>query len=82
MTLILMRFLEFQDWNRDSTPLKARGKEAKFVDKPLEKFSGTEKDNIYVQLEVEGNPTPKFEFYKVRKPTSLLAKMLSNLVEK
>jgi len=36
------------------------------VDKPLEKFSGTEKDNIYVQLEIEGNPIPKFEFYKVR----------------
>ena len=56
----------FQDWNRESTPLKPRGKEAKFPNKPLDKFSGTEKDNVYIQLEVEGDPVPNFEFYKVR----------------
>jgi hypothetical protein len=32
----------------------------------MDKFSGTEKDNIFIQLEVEGDPIPKFEFYKVR----------------
>jgi len=48
----------------ESTPLKPRGKEAKFPSKPLDKFSGTEKDNVFVQLEVEGDPIPKVEFYK------------------
>ena len=62
----------FQDWNRESTPLKAKGKEAKFPSKPLDKFSGTEKDNVFVQLEVEGDPIPKFEFYKVPKTTKKL----------
>jgi len=33
----------------------------------LDKFSGTEKDNVFVQLEVEGDPVPKVEFYKVQK---------------
>ena len=56
---------DLQDWSRDSTPLKPKGQIAKFPSKPLDKFSGTEKDNIFVQLEVEGDPVPKFEFYKV-----------------
>ena len=62
----------FQDWNRESTPLKPQGKIAKFPSKPLDKFSGTEKDNIFVQLEVEGDPIPKFEFFKVCKQARIV----------
>eukprot|EP00096_Caligus_rogercresseyi_P014915 TRINITY_DN737_c0_g1_i1.p2 TRINITY_DN737_c0_g1~~TRINITY_DN737_c0_g1_i1.p2 ORF type:complete len:893 (-),score=284.60 TRINITY_DN737_c0_g1_i1:6951-9629(-) len=58
-------------WDKESTPLSARGKEAKFVAKPQEKFSGSEKDNIYVNLEIFGDPVPKVEWYKGFKDLSM-----------
>ena len=40
----------FQDWDRESTPLKPKGGEAKFIKGALEKFSGEEGENIFVQV--------------------------------
>jgi len=59
------------DWDRESTPLKPRGKNAKFGPKQLEKFSGTEGENIFVQLEVTGDPVPTVEWYKGFKDLSM-----------
>jgi hypothetical protein len=64
-------FLLFsQSFDRTSTPLKPRAgaedlKDAKFVEKPQVKFSGTEKDNMFIQFEIFGDPVPKIEWYKV-----------------
>lgn len=55
-----------QDWDRCSTPLKPVGDVAKFIAKPQDKFSGNEKDNIFVHLEVFGDPVPKVLWFKVR----------------
>ena len=54
-----------QDFDRQSTPLKARGDVAKFVAKPQDKFSGNEKDNIFVHLEIFGDPVPSIQWFKV-----------------
>ena len=40
----------FQDWDRESTPLKPKGGDAKFIKGALEKFSGEEGENIFVQV--------------------------------
>ncbi len=56
-----------QDWDRTSTPLRPNGTEAKFVAKPQDKFSGNEKENIFIHLEVFGDPPPKVEWFKVRR---------------
>ena len=61
----------FQDWDRESTPLKPKGGDAKFLPKQLEKFSGEEGENIFVQLEVEGDPVPKIEWFKGFKDLSM-----------
>ena len=54
-----------QDWDRASTPLKPHGEgPAKFVAKPQDKFSGSEKENIFVHLEVFGDPPPKVMWFK------------------
>jgi len=59
------------DWSfdRTSTPLKPRPNEksepdARFVAKPPDKFSGSEKENLFVMLEVFGDPVPRVEWYK------------------
>ena len=61
----------FQSFDRTSTPLKPRPNEksepdARFVAKPPDKFSGSEKENLFVMLEVFGDPVPRVEWYKVR----------------
>ena len=33
--------------------------------KPPDKFSGSEKENLFVMLEVFGDPVPRVEWYKV-----------------
>ena len=60
------RFLtsNFQDWEQNSTPLKASGKEPKFV-KPSDKFSSTEGENVFCFLEVQGDPIPTVTWFKV-----------------
>jgi len=55
----------------ESTPLKPKGGEAKFIKGALEKFSGEEGENIFVQLEVEGDPVPKIEWFKGFKDLSM-----------
>ena len=62
--LIYYNFL-FQDWDRASTPLVAKGTDVKFPGKPCEKISGNEGQTIYIQLDVEGDPPPKVEWFKV-----------------
>ena len=57
--------LIFQDWDRASTPLVAKGTDVKFPGKPCEKISGNEGQTIYIQLDVEGDPPPKVEWFKV-----------------
>jgi len=58
-------------WDRDSTPLKARGEgPAKFADKPCDKWSGTEKETIYCMLEVWGDPAPACAWFKGSKDLS------------
>ena len=64
-------FFRFQSFDRNSTPLKPRPNEknepdARFVAKPPDKFSGSEKENLFVMLEVFGDPVPRVEWYKVR----------------
>jgi len=52
-------------WDRESTPLKPRGEgPAKFIDKPCDKWSGTEKETIYAMLEVFGDPVPTVQWFK------------------
>ena len=65
----------FQDWDRASNPLVAKGTDVKFPGKPCEKISGNEGQTIYIQLDVEGDPPPKVEWFKVnwRKSNKLLA---------
>lgn len=58
-------------WDKESTPLQPRGKEAKFTAKPPDKFSGNEKDNVFVILEVFGDPIPKIEWFKGFKDLSM-----------
>jgi hypothetical protein len=41
------------------------------VGKPQDKFAGTEKENVFVMLAVEGNPPPKVEWYKGFKDLTL-----------
>ena len=53
-----------QDWDKKSKPLKASGKEPKFV-KPPDKFSGTEGDPTFMILTIQGDPVPKVEWFKV-----------------
>jgi len=49
----------------ESTPLKPRGEgPAKFIDKPCDKWSGTEKETIYAMLEVFGDPVPTVQWFK------------------
>ena len=64
MSLNKNQFL-LQEWDRESTPLKPKGDAAKFPGKPCEKISGNEKQTIFIQLDVEGNPPPKVEWFKV-----------------
>jgi len=59
------------NWDKESTPLQARGKEPKFADKPCDKWSGSEKETIYCMLEVWGDPAPTVEFYKGFKDLSM-----------
>ena len=54
-----------QDWDRASTPLVAKGTDVKFPGKPCEKISGNEGQTIYIQLDVEGDPPPTVEWFKV-----------------
>ena len=60
----LIRCPWLQDWDKASKPLKASGKEPKFV-KPLEKFSATEGENVFVIFEIQGDSIPKVEWFKV-----------------
>ena len=67
----------FQSFDRTSTPLKPRPNEksepdARFVAKPPDKFSGSEKENLFVMLEVFGDPVPRVEWYKVRNVSCLM----------
>ena len=57
-------FVYIQDWDKASTPLKTSGKEPKFV-KPPDKFSATEGDHAFVILDIQGDPVPKIEWFKV-----------------
>jgi len=41
------------------------------VAKPQDKFSGNEKDNIFIHLEVFGDPPPKVEWFKGFKDLSM-----------
>jgi len=54
------------DWEQASTPLKATGKEPKFV-KPSDKFSSTEGENVFCFLEVQGDPIPTVTWFKMSK---------------
>ena len=78
MTLCIILYLltralrpsPLQSFDRTSTPLKPRPNEksepdARFVAKPPDKFSGSEKENLFVMLEVFGDPVPRVEWYKV-----------------
>ena len=70
-TTLYYSFFRFQSFDRSSTPLKPRPNEknepdARFVAKPPDKFSGSEKENLFVMLEVFGDPVPRVEWYKVR----------------
>jgi len=57
------------DWDKASKPLKASGKEPKFV-KPPDKFSGTEGDPTFMILTIQGDPIPKVEWFKATKDLS------------
>lgn len=46
--------------------MQPRGKEAKFIEKPQDKFSGVEKENVFIFLEVFGDPVPKVDWFKVK----------------
>jgi hypothetical protein len=56
------------NWDKESTPLQPRpgGPEGqpKFIDKPCDKWSGTEKDKMFCMLEVFGDPPPEVSFFK------------------
>ena len=54
----------YQDWDKESVPLKATGKEPKFI-KPPDKFSGTEGDNVFTTIEVTGDPIVTVEWFRV-----------------
>ena len=55
----------FQSWDKESTPLKPKGEgPAKFIDKPCDKWSGTEKETIFCMLEIFGDPVPEVVWYK------------------
>ena len=57
--------LLIQSWDNESTPLQPNGEgPAKFIDKPCDKWSGQEKETIFAQLEVFGNPVPKVTWFK------------------
>ena len=43
----------------------AKGTDVKFPGKPCEKISGNEGQTIYIQIDVEGDPPPKVEWFKV-----------------
>ena len=43
----------------------AKGTDVKFPGKPCEKISGNEGQTIYIQIDVEGVPPPKVEWFKV-----------------
>ena len=51
--------------------MKPRGKEAKFIDKPCDKWSGTEKETIFCQLEIFGDPVPSVMWFKGFKDLSM-----------
>lgn len=53
-----------QDWEQESTPIVAKGKEPKFI-KPSDKFSSTEGENVFCFLEVVGDPIPTVTWFKV-----------------
>ena len=53
-----------QDWEQNSTPIVAKGKEPKFI-KPSDKFSSTEGENVFCFLEVQGDPIPTVTWFKV-----------------
>ena len=55
----------FQDWDKGSTPLAAKGKEPKYV-KPADKVSATEGDNAYFFLDIVGDPIPTVTWFKVK----------------
>lgn len=68
-SLLLLRCKHFlilvsQDWEQESTPIVAKGKEPKFI-KPSDKFSSTEGENVFCFLEVHGDPIPTVTWFKV-----------------
>ena len=54
-----------QDWDKESTPLAAKGKEPKYV-KPADKVSATEGDNAFFFLDILGDPIPTVTWFKVK----------------
>jgi len=60
-------------WEKEGTPLKPKGPgPCKFIDKPCDKWSGTEKETIFCFLEVFGDPPPqKVEWFKGFKDLSM-----------
>ena len=64
--MILNTFLiHIQSWDNESTPLQPCGEgPAKFIDKPCDKWSGQEKETVFCQLEIFGNPVPKVTWFK------------------
>jgi len=54
------------DWDNKSVPLKTSGKEAKFT-KPPDKFSSTEGETAFVIFDVQGDPAPTVEWFKMSK---------------
>jgi len=57
------------DWDKESTPMVAKGKEPKFI-KPSEKFSSTEGENVFCFLDVVGDPIPTVTWFKASKDLS------------
>ena len=72
--MYILKFAQFfQSWDKESVPLKPKGPgPCKFIDKPCDKWSGTEKETIFCFLEVFGDPPPvKVEWFKGFKDLSM-----------